>query len=88
MYMFLTSGTEVQEARDILQQRFLNDSFSKRKLWSGAPKVSKFNRRFGIIQNSSLLSELDYTSCYEMMDQFPSKIQELSMKSVLNKIAQ
>ena len=87
-YMFLTSGTEVQEARDILQQRFLNDSFSKRKLWSGAPKVSKFNRRFGIIQNPSLLSVLDYTSCYEMMDQFPSEIQELSMKSVLNKIAQ
>ena len=88
MYMFLTSGTEVQEAQNILQQRFLNDSFCKRKLWSGAPKLPKFNRRFGIIQNVPLLSELDYTSCYEMMEQFPSEIQELSMKSMLNKIAQ
>ena len=34
------------------------------------------------------MSELDYTSCYEMMDQFFSEIQELSMKSILNKIAQ
>ena len=40
------------------------------------------------MQNVPLLSELDYTSCYEMMDQFPSEIQELSMKSMLNKIAQ
>ena len=39
------------------------------------------------MQNVSLLSELDYTSCYEMMDQFPSEIQELSMKSVLNNIS-
>ena len=62
--------------------------FSKRKLWIGAPKLAKFNRRFGIIQNAPLLSELDYASCYEMMDQFPSEIQELSMKSKLNKITQ
>ena len=40
------------------------------------------------MQNVPLLSELDYTSCYEMMDQFPSEIQELSMKSVLNNISQ
>ena len=40
------------------------------------------------MQNVPLLSELDYTSCYEMMDQFPSEIQELSMKSVVNKISQ
>ena len=86
--MLFTSGTELQEALNILHQRFLNDSFFKRKLWSGAPKVSKFNRRFGIIQNVPLLSELDYTSCHEMMDQFSSEIQELSMKSMLNKIAQ
>ena len=66
----------------------MKDSFSKRKLWSGAPKLSKFNQRLGIVQNAPLLSELDYTSCYEMMDQFPSEIQELSMKSMLNKIAQ
>ena len=86
--MLFTSGTELQEALNILQQRFLNDSFFKRKLWSGAPKVSKFNRRFGIIQNVPLLSELDYTSCHEMMGQFSSEIQKLSMKSMLNKIAQ
>ena len=47
-----------------------------------------FNRRFGIVQNAPLLSELDYTSCHEMMDQFPSEIQELSMKSIMNKIGQ
>ena len=41
-----------------------------------------------MVQNVPLLSELDYTSCYEMMDQFPSEIQELSMKSVLNNISQ
>ena len=40
------------------------------------------------MRNAPLLSELDYTSCNEMMDQFPSEIQELSMKSVLNKIGQ
>ena len=39
------------------------------------------------MKNVPLLSELDYTSCYEMMDQFPSEIQELSMKSVLNNIS-
>ena len=88
MCIFLfTSGTEVQEAQEILRKTFLKSSFSKRKLWSGAPKLSKFNRKFGIVQNASLLSELDYTSCYEMMDQFPSEIQELSIKSTLNKIA-
>ena len=64
------------------------NSFSKRKLWFGAPKLPKFNRRLGIVQNVPLLSELDYTSCYEMMDQFPSEIQELSMKSVLNNMSQ
>ena len=63
-------------------------SFFERKLWSGAPKLSKFNRKFGIVQNAAVLAELDYTSCYEMMDQFPSEIQEISIKSVLNKIAQ
>ena len=47
-----------------------------------------FNRRLGIVQNAPLLSELDYTSCYEMMDQFPSEIQEVSIKSVLNNISQ
>ena len=86
--LFFTSGTEVQEAQEILQNKFLKVSSSKRKLWSGAPKLSKFNRKFGIVQNAPLLSELDYTSCYEMMDQFPSEIQELSIKSVLNKVAQ
>ena len=84
--MLITAGTEVQEAKNILQRRFINGSFTKRKLWSGAPNVSKFNRRFGIIQNSPLLSKLDYTSCYTMMDQFPTEIQELSVKSVLNKM--
>ena len=80
--------SEVQKAQEILRQRFLKYSFPKRKLWSGAPKLPKFNRRFGIVQNAPLLSELDYTSCYEMMDQFPSEIQELSMKSIMNKIAE
>ena len=83
-----TLGTEVQEAQKILQKRFLKDSFSKRTLWSGAPKLSKFSRKLGIVQNAPLLSELEYTSCYEMMDQFPSEIHELSMKSMLNKITQ
>ena len=83
-----TLGTEVQEAQKVLQKKFLKDSFSKRKLWSGAPKLSKFNRKLGIVQRGSLLSELDYTSSYEMMGQFPSEIQELSMKFMLNKIAQ
>ena len=87
MYIF-DLGTEVQEAQEIFQQKFLNDPFPKRKLWCGAPKLPKFDRKFGIIQNAPLLSQLDYTSCYEMMDQFPSEIQELSMKSILNKIAQ
>ena len=40
------------------------------------------------MQNVPLLSELDYTSCYEVMDQFPSEIQELSMKVGLNNISQ
>ena len=40
------------------------------------------------MQNAPLLSELDYTFCHKMMDQFPSEIQELSMKSVMNKIGQ
>ena len=88
LFLNLGSITEVQGACKFLQQKFLGDSFSKRKLWSGAPKLSKFNRRFGIVQNAPLLSEVDYTSCYEMMDQFPSEIRELSVKSVLNKIAQ
>ena len=61
---------------------------SKRKLWFGAPKLPKFNRKFGIVQNAPALSEVDYTFCHEMMDQFPSEIQELSMKSLLNKITQ
>ena len=39
------------------------------------------------MQNVPLLSELDNTSCYEMMDQFPSEIQELSMKSVVDNIS-
>ena len=71
-----------------MQQRFLKHSFPKRKLWIDAPKLPKFNRKFGIVQNAPLLSELDYTSCHEMMDQFASEIQELSMKSMLNKITQ
>ena len=86
--MFLISGTEVQKAQNFLRQRFLKDLFPKRKLWFGAPELPKFDRKLGIIQNNPLLSELDYTSCYEMMDQFPSEIQELSMKLVINKIAQ
>ena len=61
--------------------------FPKRKPWFGAPELPKFDRKLGIIKNAPLLSELDYTSCYEMMDQFPSEIQELSMKLVINKIA-
>ena len=88
VYSLFTSGTEVRKAQDILRKKFLKVSFSKRKLWSGAPKLSKFNRKFGIVQNAPVLSKLDYTSYYEMMDQFPSEIQELSMKSMLNKIAQ
>ena len=73
--LLFTSGTEVREAQDILRKKFLKISFSKRKLWSGAPKLSKFNRKFGIVQNAPLLSELDYTSYYEMMTPFPSEIQ-------------
>lgn len=84
----LNSGPEIRDTQEILRQRFLKGSFSKRKLWFGAPKLPKFNRRFGIVQNAPLLSEVDYTSCYEMMEQFPSEIQELSMKSMLNKITQ
>ena len=82
------SGTEVQKAQAILQQRFLKDPLSKKKLWSGAPKISKFNRKFGIVQKDSMLSKLDYTSCYETIDQFRPKIQVISMKSMLNKITQ
>ena len=88
VYSLFTSGTDVQEIQDILRKKFLKSSFSKRKLWSRAPKLSKFNRKFGIVQNAPLLSEVDYTSYHEMMDPFPSEIQELSIKSVLNKIAQ
>ena len=84
----LISGTEVQKAQKFLQQRFLKDLFPKRKPWFDAPELPKFDRKLGIIQNAPLLSELDYTSCYEMMDQFPSEIQEISIKSVLNKTAQ
>ena len=82
------AGPEIQKIQEILRQRYLKDSFSKRKLWSGAPKLAKFNRRFGIVHNVPLLSELDYTSCYEMMDQFPSEIKEVSVKSMLNMITQ
>ena len=82
------SGTEVQKAQAILQQRFLKDPLSKKKLWSGATKISKFNRKFGIVQKDSMLSEMDYTSCYETIDQFRPKIQVISMKSMLNKITQ
>ena len=86
--LLLISGTEVQKAQKFLRQRFLKELFPKRKLWFGAPELPKFDRKFGIVQNTPLLSELDYTSCHEMMDQFLSEIQELSMKSMLNKMAQ
>ena len=62
--------------------------FPKRKLWFGAPELPKFDRKFGIIQNAPLLSKLDYTFCHEMMDQFSLETQELSMKSMMNKIGQ
>ena len=84
----LTAGTEFQKAQETLRSRFLKDSISKRKLWPGAPKLPKFNRKFGIVQGAPLLSEVDYTSCYETVDQFSSVIQDLSMKSMLNKITQ
>ena len=83
--LLLYAGPEVQKAQESLQQSFLTETFSKRKLWFGAPKLSKFNRRLGIVQNAPLLSELDYTSCHEMIDQFPSG---MSMKSIMNKIAE
>ena len=86
--LFYSLGTQIQKAQDILRQSFQKESFSKRKLWSGAPRLPKFNRSFGIVQNVTLLSEIDYTSCHEMMDQFPSEIQKMSMKLVLNKITQ
>ena len=57
----LISGTEIQKAHKFLQQRFLKGLFRKRKLWFGAPELPKFDRKFGIIQNAPLLSELDYT---------------------------
>ena len=84
----LISGTEAQKAQNFLQQRFLKESFPKRKLWCGAPELPKFDRKLGIIQNDPLLSELDYTSCYVMLDQLHLEIRELSMKSMLNKMAQ
>jgi len=86
--LLLIAGTEVQNAQKFLQQKFLKDSFPKRKLWFGAPELPKFDRKFGIVQNAPVLSALDYTSCYEMMDQFPLEVQKISMKSMLNKIAQ
>ena len=82
----LILGVEIHKAQKFLQQNFMRDSISKKKLWCGAPRLSRFNRRFGIVKNAQLLSDVDYTCCYEMMNQFSSEIQELSMKSVLNMI--
>ena len=79
-------GIEIRKAQDVLQQKFRKDLISKKKLWCGAPKLSKFNRRFGIVKDAQLLSDVDYTCCYEMMNQFSSEIKELSMKAVLNMV--
>ena len=79
-------GIEICKAQKVLQQNFMKDSISKKKLWSGAPKLSRFNRRFGIVKDAQLLCDVDYTCCYEMMNQFSSEIRELSMKSVLNMV--
>ena len=85
-FFCLILGVEIHKAQKFLQQNFMRDSISKKKLWCGAPRLSRFNRRFGIVKNAQLLSDVDYTCCYEMMNQFSSEIQELSMKSVLNMI--
>ena len=79
-------GIEIRKAQDVLQQKFRKDLISKKKLWCGVTKLSKFNRRFGIVKDAQLLSDVDYTCCYEMMNQFSSEIKELSMKAVLNMV--
>ena len=88
MCYFFASGTEIQKAQAVLRQRFLKDPLSKMKLWSGAPKITKFNRKLGVVQKNDILSKLDYTSCCETIEQFSQRIQVISMKSMLNKITQ
>ena len=54
--------------------------------WRDIPKLMQFDQRLGQLQKdaSDQLMEVDYSTCYETMDQFPSEIIPFSVKSLVD----
>ena len=70
-----------------LKQKYLaHDSWQR---WRDVPRLMQFDQRLGQLQKSASdqLKRLDYSTCYKTMDRFPSQIIPVSVKSLVNKLA-
>ena len=79
----------MQECRKLLQEAYLSQE--SQSLWTGAPELLQFGRRLGRVSEDvphhELLKDIDYSSQFEMVDQFSSEIEIVSIKSFLNAVA-
>ena len=57
---------------------------------NGTPhcNVMEFTHNLGVIQDTELLQNLDYTSHYEMAEQYPSNMKAVTLKSFMNSISE
>jgi len=86
----LHADAAVQETRKLLQEAYLLQE--SQPLWSGAPALLQFDRRLGRVTedtpNSEQFKDMDYSSQFEMLEQFSSEVEILSIKSLLNLVGQ
>ena len=86
----LHADAAVQETRKLLQEADLLQE--SQPLWPGAPALLQFDRRLRRITedtpNNEQLKDIDYCSQFEMLEQFSSEAETLSIKSFLNLVVQ
>ena len=82
--MFLHTDFAVQETYKWLQEAYLAEE--SQQLWTGAPELLQFDRRLGRTTNRQL-KNIDYSSQFETLEHFSSKIETVSIKSFVNAVA-
>ena len=81
---FSHTDVAVQETQKLLQEAYLSEE--SQPLWTGAPELLQFDRRLGRTTDGRL-KDTDYSSRFETLEHFSSRIETVSIKSFVNAVA-
>ena len=80
---FSHTDVAVQETHKLLQEAYLSEE--SQPLWTGAPELLQFDRRLGRTTDERLRA-IDYSSRFEALEHFSSRIEIVTIKSFVNAV--